>query len=60
MTLLLLLVASPAIAETSQLWGEAGERFEPAGRLPDVSWAGVGQGEVEIPSPAVVTTVLKT
>ena len=58
MTLLLLLVASPAIAETSQLWGEAGERFEPAGRLPDVSWAGVGQGEVEIPSPAVVTTVL--
>lgn len=53
----LLLPYSEASAGTSKLWGVAGERFEPTGRLPDVSWAGVGQGEVPLPSPEIVANV---
>jgi len=33
------------------LWGAAGERWEPAGRLPDFSYAGYHAGEAEIPAP---------
>lgn len=33
------------------MWGEAGERWEPAGRLPDFSYAGYHAGEAEIPAP---------
>lgn len=40
------LAAAPA---TSALWGERGERWESAGRLPDFSHAGYRRGEVPIP-----------
>ncbi|MDP6943326.1 MAG: glycosyl hydrolase family 28-related protein [Myxococcota bacterium] len=53
-----LLFASSALAGHSQLWGVAGELFDPVGRLPEVSWAGVGQGEVDLPQPEVVANVL--
>jgi hypothetical protein len=44
-------VAFPAIsaAETSALWGAAGETWDPKGRLPDFSYAGYRMGEVPIP-----------
>ena len=35
--------------ETSALWGRAGERWEPAGRLPDFSYAGYQRGESPLP-----------
>jgi hypothetical protein len=55
---MLLVQTGDVFAGTSALWGVAGEHFELAGRLPDVSWAGVGQGEVALPSPEVVANVL--
>ena len=45
-------------ANTSELWGDAGERWSPAGRLPDFSHAGYHQGESplpEVPQTADVT-----
>lgn len=35
--------------ETSRLWGQAGERWDPAGRLTDFSHAGYHRGERELP-----------
>jgi hypothetical protein len=35
----------------SSLWGAAGEKWEPAGRLPDFSYAGYRAGEAKIPAP---------
>ena len=35
----------------SSLWGAAGERWAPAGRLPDFSYAGYRAGEAEVPTP---------
>ena len=35
----------------SSLWGEAGEKWKPAGRLPDFSYSGYHAGEAKIPSP---------
>src|SRR5436190_24008608 len=35
----------------SSLWGEAGEKWNPAGRLPDFSYSGYHAGEAKIPSP---------
>jgi hypothetical protein len=35
----------------SDLWGMAGERWTPASRPPDVSYAGDQRGEQEIPLP---------
>ena len=55
----LLWVIPDASAEHSQLWGQAGELYDPQGRLPNVSWAGVGQGESPIPDVEVATTVLE-
>src|SRR5215207_5824621 len=43
-------VASLPCAHSS-LWGAAGERWEPAGRLPDFSYAGYRAGEAKIPAP---------
>src|SRR5215210_8640748 len=43
--------ASPAPCAHSSLWGVSGERWEPAGRLPDFSYAGYHAGEAEIPAP---------
>jgi hypothetical protein len=34
----------------SSLWGVAGEKWQPVGRLPDFSYAGYHAGEVQIPS----------
>ena len=46
--------ASAADKETSQLWGEGGQRWDRAGRLPDYSYAGYHRGERPLPelSPA--------
>jgi hypothetical protein len=41
----------------SDLWGQGGELWTPASRLPDVSFAGYERGEQPIPSPAVVANV---
>ena len=45
-------------AQSSELWGQNGELWSPASRLPDFSFAGYQSGEVPIPSPAVVTNVM--
>jgi hypothetical protein len=49
----LLVLATTAPAETSQLWGASGELWSPSGRLPDFSFAGYRRGEAEIPTPPV-------
>ena len=41
--------SSAAETAMSQLWGEAGERWTPAGRLPDYSYAGYSRGERPLP-----------
>lgn len=43
--------------ENSELWGEHGERWDPAGRLPDFSYAGYHAGEDPIPEVPVVASV---
>ena len=46
--LVTLAAASPlpvAPAAESELWGKAGEKWSPAGNLPDFSWAGYHHGE---------------
>ncbi len=46
-----LLIASPLVAQnTSDLWGNAGELWDPRGRLPDFSYAGYGGGNATMPS----------
>ncbi|KAL4458833.1 hypothetical protein ABPG75_013698 [Micractinium tetrahymenae] len=51
--------AAPAAAlTTSSLWGAAGEKWDPAGLLPDFSFAGYKQGNVDAPpTPAVTKNV---
>ncbi len=45
-----LLFAVPALAaETSALWGQAGENWSPQSRLPDFSFAGYHCGEAPLP-----------
>jgi len=41
----------------SDLWGKAGEKWTPGGRLPDFSFAGYHFGETPLPSIRSVTTV---
>jgi len=54
----LILLAAPALAQHhSELWGEAGEKWTPASRLPDFSFAGYRFGEEEIPTPEVAANV---
>ena len=48
----------PATAQTSELWGASGELWNPAGRLPDYSFAGYRAGAAAIPSPGVVANVM--
>lgn len=49
-SILLLLLAEAACAqEYSELWGSAGEKWKPDGRLPDFSYAGYHCGEDPIP-----------
>jgi len=47
----------PTDAQTSELWGASGELWDPAGRLPDYSFAGYRYGAA-IPSPGVVANVM--
>lgn len=51
------LVAGAARADVSELWGESGERWTPASRLPDFSYAGYRAGEKPIPEMPVRTNV---
>jgi hypothetical protein len=52
---LVLLLAGPALAETSGTWGTSGELFDPRGRLMDWSYAGYHYGEAPLPSsPATI------
>ena len=61
--LLSLGVHKPARAEeappgvNSELWGAAGERWQPEGRLPDFSFAGYRRGEAAIPTPPATHNV---
>ena len=43
--------ASVSSCAYSSLWGAAGERWKPDGRLPDFSYAGYRAGETKIPAP---------
>lgn len=47
----------PASADASELWGDDGERWSPAGRLPDFSHAGYHQGEAPFPELPVAADV---
>jgi len=51
------LVSGACTSPTSELWGRNGERWDPAGRLPDFSYAGYHQGEKPIPDVPVVASV---
>ena len=51
------LQSGPAVAATSDLWGETGEAWSNSSRLPDFSFAGYRNGGVALPSPAVVKNV---
>ncbi len=44
---------STAACAYSSLWGEAGEKWQPSGRLPDFSYAGYHAGEAPVPNPRV-------
>ena len=50
-------VAETAPPGTSRLWGEHGELWSPAGRLPDFSYAGYHAGETPIPEVPVKANV---
>jgi hypothetical protein len=56
-TLAALALSNTAQAQHSKLWGENGETWSPAGRLPDVSFAGYACGEQAIPKPPIVSNV---
>jgi hypothetical protein len=47
--ILIAMLTFPAAAQTSDLWGRSGERWNPRSRLPDFSYAGYHSGEVPLP-----------
>ena len=47
---LLAALTLPVTAQTSELWGVNGERWDPRSRLPDFSFAGYHSGETPIPN----------
>lgn len=47
----------PVVSQTSELWGRDGEAWDPAGRLPDFSFAGYHFGEDPLPDVAVAANV---
>lgn len=51
------LALAAGAAETSELWGHSGERWDPAGRLPDFSFAGYRFGEEPLPEVEVAADV---
>src|ERR1051325_7508749 len=44
------LANAPSSCADSSLWGISGEKWDPAGRLPDFSYAGYHAGEANIPN----------
>jgi hypothetical protein len=50
-------VMGAAGAQPSVLWGERGEKYDPAGLLPDFSFAGYERGEKAIPERAAEVSV---
>lgn len=50
-------VSSAWAAPTSDLWGQRGEKYDPAGLLPDFSFAGYERGEKAIPETAAQLSV---
>jgi len=46
---LLVALAATTAAQTSDLWGVSGERWNPRSRLPDFSYAGYHSGEAPLP-----------
>jgi hypothetical protein len=54
---MILLFIAAALAGSSQLYGEEGELWDRAGRLPDFSWAGYRGGEA-LPDVRVVASVV--
>ena len=48
-----------ASATPSALWGDNGEAWDPAGRLPDVSYAGYACGEKPLPKYEITANVRK-
>ena len=57
LTALLVFLAPPSLGQVSELWGHAGEEWDPTGRLPDYSYAGYHAGESPLPQIPVVTNV---
>jgi len=55
--MLMALAMSAAAAQPSALWGEHGEKYDPAGPLPDFSFAGYERGEKAIPERPAETSV---
>src|SRR6185295_15048919 len=47
---LLAALTLPVTAQTSELWGVNGERWDPRSRLPDFSFAGYHSGEAPVPN----------
>lgn len=54
---LALLLATPAPAQTSALWGRDGEAWSPQSRLPDFSYAGYHRGETPLPTRSAAVDV---
>jgi hypothetical protein len=52
-----LAISGAGAQQTSDLWGNSGERWSPASRLPDFSYAGYHSGEKAIPTVAVKANV---
>jgi hypothetical protein len=50
-------VAPSPAAQFSELWGQQGEKYNPAGVLPDFSFAGYERGEKAIPERAAEVSV---
>lgn len=57
LVIMCLLAAGGSAQMHSLLWGEAGERWSPASRLPDFSFAGYRRGEAPLPDPAVTHNI---
>jgi len=51
------LALSAAAAQTCTLWGERGEKYDPAGLLPDFSFAGYERGDKAIPERVAEASV---
>lgn len=50
-------VDGAAAQRASALWGESGERWTPASRLPEFSWAGYRSGDAPIPDVKAAASV---